>query len=358
MADERLVKGGRLSGGGKKIVLGFSGGVDSAVAALLLQRRGCKVIPVVLDLGGADAPFLLDRAARTAALLGLELMIEPGKEIFFREVVRNLLDDYRHARTPNPCLRCNARVKFALLARVAERIQADGLATGHYLRRWANPGETEISWHQARDKGKDQSYFLQAVPSAWLRRCLFPLGELSKSEVLRLAREAGYELTGYRESQELCFLQGEKYQDFLLRQGLVGVPGEITSLDGSFLGRHRGLQNYTIGQRRGLGVASREPLYVCALDFTRNRLQVGTREQALRQSFQVASVNWLLPFPDAPLPLECQIRYRHRPALATLTPLPENRARIDFVTPQFAVTPGQGAAFYAGDRLLGGGTIE
>jgi len=347
-----------LSGGGKKIVLGFSGGVDSMVAALQLRLRGFRVIPVALDLGGADAPWLLDRAARAAALLGLELMIEPGAEVFSREVVQPLLAAYSQARTPNPCLCCNARVKFVLLGRVAERLRADGLATGHYLRRRATPDETEISWHQARDQGKDQSYFLQAVPTAWLRRCLFPLGELFKSEVLSLAREVGYELSGYRESQELCFLQGEKYQDFLLRQGLVGVPGEITSLEGSFLGRHRGLQNYTIGQRRGLGVAYSEPLYVCALDGTRNRLLVGTREQVLRQSFQVTSVNWLVPSPAAPLKLECQIRYRHRPAPATLTPLSEDRVRIDFVTPQFAVTPGQGAAFYLGDRLLGGGTIE
>ena len=350
----------------KRVVLGFSGGVDSVAAAILLERNGFEVVPVVLDLGGADTPFLLERAGKMAARLGLELIAEPAADIFTKEVINDLAFAYSHAQTPNPCIRCNALVKFARLAAVADRLQIEKLATGHYFLRLTDvpsdvssgtSGESEITYHKAFDQRKDQSYFLLSVPEIVLRRTIFPLGEIDKPEALRLAAEAGYELDNYRESQELCFLNGEKYQEFLVRQGVIGGRGEIVNSQGSVLGEHRGLQNYTVGQRRGMGIAHPQPLYVIKLDYQNNRLLVGEREEVYGSRLQVNKINWLVVPPSQPLKIKCQIRYRHQPALATLTPLADNQVEVVFDSPQFAITPGQGAAFFSDNRLLGGGII-
>ena len=342
----------------KKVVLGFSGGVDSAAAAVLLKRQGYQVVPLTLDMGGEDTPFLLERAEKMAARLGLELLVEPAADIFTQEVIEYLLFAYTHAQTPNPCIRCNALVKFARLAAVAERLKIEKLATGHYFRRLTGAlKKPEITYHKAYDKSKDQSYFLFSVPEMLLQRCLFPLGEIHKDEALILAAEAGYELDNYRESQELCFLNGEKYQEFLVRRGVIGDRGEIVDSQGCVLGEHHGLQNYTIGQRRGMGIAHPEPLYVIKLDYQHNRLLVGEREEVYSRWFKVNRINWLIEPPAQTFNLECQIRYRHQPAPALLTPLADGQVEIEFDSPQFAITPGQGAAFYHGDRLLGGGFI-
>ena len=343
----------------KKVVLGFSGGVDSAAAAVLLKRQGYQVVPLTLDMGGEDTPFLLERAGRMAARLGLELLVEPAADVFTQEVIEYLLFAYTHAQTPNPCIRCNALVKFARLAAVAERLKIEKLATGHYFRRLTGTLEKpEITYHKAYDKRKDQSYFLFSVPEMLLQRCLFPLGEINKDEALILAAEAGYKLDNYRESQELCFLNGEKYQEFLVRRGVIGGHGEIVDSQGCVLGEHHGLQNYTIGQRRGMGIAHSKPLYVIKLDYQHNRLLVGEREEVYSHRFKVNQINWLIEPPAQTFKLECQIRYRHQPAPATLTPLADAQVEIEFDSPQFAITPGQGAAFYHGDRLLGGGFIS
>ncbi len=342
----------------ESVVLGFSGGVDSAAAAVLLKRLGYQVVPVVLDMGGADTPFLLERAETMATRLGLELLVEPAADVFSKEVIEYLLFAYTHAQTPNPCIRCNALVKFACLATVADRLQIERLATGHYFRRLDMvSGKTGTSFHKAYDKSKNQSYFLFSVPEMLLQRTLFPLGELSKDEALTLAAEAGYKLDNYRESQELCFLNGEKYQEYLSRRGVIGGYGEIVDSQGRVMGEHNGLQNYTIGQRRGMGIAYPKPLYVIKLDYQHNRLLVGEREEAYSRQFKVKKINWLVDPPLQPLTLECQIRYRHQPAPAIMTPLHDGHVEIKFESPQFAITPGQGAAFYQEDRLLGGGII-
>ncbi|MCD6292180.1 MAG: tRNA 2-thiouridine(34) synthase MnmA, partial [Deltaproteobacteria bacterium] len=330
----------------KKVILGFSGGVDSVAAAILLERQGFRVIPVVLDLGGADTLFLLERARETAARLGLDLLIEPATGFFSQAVIDDLIFAYGHAQTPNPCIRCNALVKFAQLAAVADRLQIENLATGHYFRRLDNhlrgvSGKSEISYCKAFDKRKDQSYFLLSVPETVLQRTLFPLGEIEKAEALRLAAAAGYVLENYRESQELCFLNGEKYQEFLIRQGVLGGRGKIVNRQGTVLGEHRGLQNYTVGQRRGMGIAHPEPLYVIKLDYQNNCLLVGEREEVYGSRLQVIGINWLIVPPSQPLKIDCQIRYRHQPAPATLTPLAADRVEIEFDSPQFALSPGQ-----------------
>ncbi len=336
---------------GERVLLGFSGGVDSAAAAVRLQKSGFRVVPAVLDMGGAGQTFLLERARKMAERLGLELLVERVAESFSDNVVAYLLSSYSHALTPNPCIRCNASVKFAALAALADRMEIDKIATGHYFRQ--NPE----GCFKACDRLKDQSYFLFSVKLELMRRSLFPLGEIDKKTALSLAEKAGYELDDYRESQELCFLNGEKYQEFMRRQGIGGGGGDIVSLDGVLLGRHGGLQNYTIGQRRGLGIAHPVPLHVVKLDYRNNRLVVGERDAACGVRCEVGEINWLAAVPESEAEISCQIRYRHTPAPAKLTFLSAGRVAVEFATPQFAITPGQGAAFFRGNQLLGGGFI-
>ncbi len=336
----------------QRVILGFSGGVDSAAAAVLLERAGYQVLPVVLDMGGAGREFLLARAAKMADRLGLELLVEPVADIFNEKVVGYLLSSYNRAQTPNPCIRCNASVKFAGLIAVAERLQIEKIATGHYFL----PGR-DGGYYKACDRHKDQSYFLFSVANDVLQRALFPLGDIDKKTAVALAAAAGYELENYRESQELCFLNGEKYQEFMLSRGEVGKPGEIVDVKGKVLGEHTGLQNYTVGQRKGMGIAHPVPLYVVRLDYQNNRLLVGERYQAYSTKFTVREINWLATGALKDQEIECQIRYNHRPAPATLQVLADNLLAIKFAAPQFAITPGQGAAFFQGEQLLGGGFI-
>ena len=337
----------------KRVLLGFSGGVDSAAAAVLLEQAGFQVIPVVLDMGGASRDFLLERAAEMAVRLKLELLVEPVADIFAEKVVDYLISSYSRAETPNPCIRCNAAVKFARLAAVAERLQIEKIATGHYFRRGLDRG-----FYKACDQHKDQSYFLFSVAADILQRCLFPLGDIDKKTATALAATAGYELDNYRESQELCFLNGEKYQEFMQSRGEVGKPGEIVDLEGVVRGEHTGLQNYTVGQRKGMGIAHPVPLYVVRLDYQNNRLLVGERDSVYSTNFKVSQINWLADVPFEDQAVECQIRYNHQPAPATLNILDDDLLAIEFTTPQFAITPGQGAVFFLGEQLLGGGFIQ
>ena len=336
----------------KRVILGFSGGVDSAAAAVLLAQQGFQVIPVALDMGGPGRDFLLERAAKMAERLGLEFLVEPVADIFNEKVVEYLLASYNRAQTPNPCIRCNASVKFTGLMTVAERLQVETIATGHYFLSGSNG-----SYFKARDRHKDQSYFLFSVADDILQRCHFPLGEIDKKTATALAASAGYELENYRDSQELCFLNGEKYQEFMQSREVIGQPGEIVDVNGKVLGEHTGLQNYTVGQRKGMGIAHPVPLYVVRLDYAENRLLVGERESVYSTKFKVREINWLIDKPVEDLRIECQIRYNHKPAPATLQILADDLLAIEFATPQFAITPGQGAAFFQEEQLLGGGFI-
>ncbi len=350
---------------GEKVVLGFSGGVDSLVAARLIRERGCEVLLLFLEMGDRKDGFLRSRAQAGADQLGLELVVENVSRSFRREVVDYLKNSYLAGETPNPCLVCNARIKFAGLKAVADRLGWRTIATGHYCCLAADParaGRKQLL--KGCDRVKDQSYFLCLVPRDILDRTVFPLGDMEKNEVLARARKlSGSNLENYRESQELCFLHGENYRDFLAREGLARRgPGAIVNLQGEVLGCHSGLENYTVGQRRGLDVAWSEPLYVLRLEVGNNRLVVGPRAAAGCRRFTVAGVNWLIDEPLGPggeMKVLCQIRYRHRPAPARLRPGSEKGLlEVEFVEPQFAVAPGQGAAFYAAERLLGGGFIR
>lgn len=266
--------------------------------------------------------------------------------------------------TPNPCLECNRHIRFAWLLNHALSLDAAYLVTGHYARVRQTPDGT-YQLLKGVDEGKDQSYVLSVLGQAQLARVLFPIGELHKARVRQIAAELGLDVASKGESQDLCFLADGDYRRFLREHGpaLLGAPisraGEIRTRDGRVLGRHNGLPNYTIGQRKGLGIGGGEPLYVIALDTANNALIVGTKDELGGARLTARRVNWISGAPPtAPIRAEVKIRYKASPVPALITPLPDGRAQVDFEAPLRDITPGQAAVFYQGEVCLGGGIIE
>ncbi len=339
------------------VAVALSGGIDSAVAAALLQRRGFRLLAVYLRL--SERPDAAPQAAKVAAALAVPFTVVDFREAFQEAVVHYFSRSYAMGRTPNPCVQCNAAIKFGALWDQVRALGATHLATGHYARlQPAADGEPGL-W-RAADRRKDQSYFLQRLPRELLASLMFPLGGLTKGAVRRIFR--ALELPGVEtppESQEVCFIPQGRYPEFLKTQaGLKSRPGDIVDRQGRFLGRHPGLISFTVGQRRGLGVCAQEPLYVVALQPETNRLVVGPKSELLAVGLRAVQANWLIPPPKGEIAATAVIRYRHPGVAACLTPAPDGSVSVRFATPQSAVAPGQAVAFYDGDRLLGGAWIE
>jgi len=352
----------------------MSGGVDSLRAAALLQEQGNDVFAVHMrlsppsgwQLAEAEAAALHRRESNLehlTSLLGIPLTIIDMQDVFTEKVILPFIDAYRNGLTPNPCVICNPVVKFGFLLQEARKLGAEQLATGHYVRKkLATDGSVPFHLHRGIDPGKDQSYFLYGLTQRQLASASFPLGDSTKSEIVAWARQKGYWSMLPAESQELCFVFAGTYQEFLLQNGAPGLfagPGPIVDMAGNYLGRHRGIFSYTIGQRRGLGIASTEPYYVIDLDPSSNTVRVGRGEDLDRSHCEVGAVNWLsIAPPSEPLRASVRIRNQHRPAPALLVPdAKRQRVLVRFDDPQRAVTPGQAAVFYRGDLVLGGGTI-
>lgn len=339
------------------VAVALSGGVDSAVAADLLLRQGYDVQGIHLRLSAADtAPAHLAELARR---LGLGVREMDFREDFARLVLDYFVQEYTRGRTPNPCVQCNAAIKFG---RLWERLQAVGvprLATGHYARlQPAADGSPGL--FRGLDRPKDQSYFLCRLPRGLLPHLLFPLGHLTKTEVRRHYQALGLPpLEDGRESMEICFIPQGRYQDFISRRrGTCSPPGELVDTRGRILGRHRGLEYYTVGQRRRLGVPAREPYYVTDLQPEVNRVVLGHRPDLLSLGLRASGMNWLIDPPAGDLEATAVIRYRHPGVLARITSLGPGEVEIVFTTPQAAVAPGQTVVLYRGDQVLGGGWIE
>ena len=335
-----------------RIVVALSGGVDSSVAALLLQRDGWEVIGATLLLHpGVDAP---DPAlARFCAERGIELHAVPAAGEFAARVIDPAAREYAAGRTPNPCCECNEVLKFALLEKFARELGADALATGHYC------VGAKGALRRGRDRAKDQSYFLYRLKRELVPFLRFPLGEMTKAEVRGIARAENLECAEKPDSQDVCFaVPGECCADTLLRRaGIAPRPGRVL-YRGREVGRHDGVHRVTVGQRGGLGVALGAPAYVKRIDAESGDVELCTdRELLACRSFAIARVNWQREVPEPGSPLEVQIRYRSRPEACRVYPEGE-RCRIETERPLYAVTPGQAGVIYDGDRLLGGGVIE
>jgi tRNA-uridine 2-sulfurtransferase len=349
-----------------KVVVAMSGGVDSSVAAALLKEQGYDVMGMMLRLwsepGKEDSnrcctPDSMAQARRVAAKLDIPFYVIDAKDVFHNTVVQYFLDGYARGETPNPCLICNRQIRWTFLLDHALALGADFMATGHYVRiRKANDGHQLL---RAVDKSKDQSYVLHVLNQEKLSRALFPIGDYPKTEIRVIAEKFGLPTASRKDSQDLCFLAGEDYRNFLQRTAAEMLqPGEILTRDGRSIGEHNGLANYTIGQRKGLGVASLVPLYVLGKNSTTNTLIVGTQEELGSCELTARDVNWLSgETPSEPFRAEVKIRYTAKEAEALVTPINGNQAQVQFDAPQRDITAGQAAVFFQGDLMIGGGII-
>jgi tRNA-uridine 2-sulfurtransferase len=349
-------------------VAALSGGVDSSVAAALAaERRGNDaVLGISLRLYSSEehavrsgrsccAPDDLYDARRAAAALGIRFYVYDAQERFRSEVIDDFVVSYARGETPNPCVRCNQHVKFDWLLDRARRLGADELVTGHYARIERGPDGT---WQllRARDAAKDQSYFLHGLTQDELALVRFPLGELSKPQVRELARRRALPNAEKPESMEVCFVAGRPLAEFLEAHGVNAARGEIVDTAGRVLGEHDGIHRFTVGQRRGLGVAHKLPLYVASLDAERQRVVVGPREEVARSSFRALQPSWVADAPEPGASCEVQIRHRGRPLPALIEP-DGDTVRVRLREPAVGVAPGQSAVFYRGDVVLGGARI-
>ncbi len=344
------------------VLVALSGGVDSAVAAALLKEQGWRVMGVhfILPSPGPTASFRRRSAEAAAEHLGIPLLVSDLRVEFEQRVISPFVDAYMSGRTPNPCVLCNPAVKFKGLIDSADLEGLERVATGHYAITETGAGGRTLLLRGA-DRDKDQSYFLHRLDPAQLGRVLFPLGRLTKEEVREAALERGLSAGSRPESQEICFLPRQDYREFLSSRlgGAAERSGLIVDREGRRLGLHLGVHGFTVGQRKGLGIASSRPYYVLELRPEANEVVVGRREELFGVKVRAGSFAWLERPPQAgALRVSGKVRYRHRPAPGLLEVEAPGRVRLVFDHPQWAVTPGQALVCYEGDRVLGGGWIE
>jgi tRNA-uridine 2-sulfurtransferase len=366
----------------QSIAVAMSGGVDSSTVAAMLRAEGNEVVGLTMQLwnqrrlaGHEGMPESVQGrccslddvydARRVAETIGIPYYVVNHEDRFEREVVQPFVEEYLSGRTPIPCSLCNNHLKFDQLLIVARQIGADALATGHYARveQDANSGRWLLK--RPRDLSKDQTYFLFGLTQEQLSRTLFPLGHMTKPEVRELARQHGLALAEKPDSQEICFVPGGDYKKFLdvylAEQGevLPDTAGELVTADGRVIGEHGGIHNFTVGQRKGLGVATGSPLYVIQIKGDARQVVVGGQDELYSRTLRVHRAN-LISTEDLrePMRVTIKIRHRHEPALAVIEKLGEGEIRATFDQPQRAITPGQAAVFYEGDIVVGGGWIE
>jgi tRNA-specific 2-thiouridylase len=365
-----------------KIAVAMSGGVDSSAAAAILKEQGHELVGFTMQLWDQRRGINTDEngdplpsrccslddvydARRVAEELGFPFYVLNLERDFERDVVQPFVTSYLNGETPIPCVACNSRLKFASLDRLAVSLGCEKVATGHYARVEFDPSTNRYKLLRGLNQQKDQSYFLWELTQSQLSRAMFPLGDISKPEARDAARRHGLAVAEKKESQEICFVPDGDYAGFIDRylesegetNRLPGA-GEIVDTTGRVIGQHSGIQRYTIGQRRGIGIADERPLYVISLDVEKNQVVVGADQALLKSAFVAAGVNWVaFDNPVEPVRAEVRVRYRHTAAPATITPLENNRARVVFDEPQRAITPGQATVFYSGDEVVGGGWI-
>jgi len=353
-----------------KVVVAMSGGVDSSVAAAILKERGYEIIGVTMKVWDGEAlpgdetrhgcygpgeEEDIEDARKVAQVLGIPLYTFDLRQEYKAQVLDYFCHEYLSGRTPNPCIRCNSRVKFdALLKKARDSgLEFDYFASGHYARVEYDESKHRYLLKKAKDMAKDQSYFLFSLSREYLGDFLFPLGSYTKGEVRKLARALGLGIDHKPESQN--FITG----GYSTLMEAVAKPGPILNKEGKILGEHRGIPFYTIGQRKGLGISYREPLYVTGIDQGKNAVTVGTKEEVYRDGLLASDLNWIaIEEFKRPIEVKARIRYLHKEAEAMVIPLEEDKVRVKFKEPQMAITPGQAVVFYDDDTVVGGGTIE
>lgn len=365
-----------------RIVVAMSGGVDSSAAAAILKEQGHELVGFTMQLWNQRRGISVDEngeplpsrccslddvydARRVAEELGFPFYVLNLEKEFERDVVQPFVTSYLNGETPIPCVACNSRLKFASLDKLAVSLGCEKVATGHYARVEYDEATNRYRLLSGRDPQKDQSYFLWELTQEQLSRAMFPLGEMSKPDARDAARRADLAVSEKKESQEICFVPDGDYAGFIDRyleaeQQAERRPaaGQIVTTSGEVIGAHTGIHRYTVGQRRGIGIAQPRPLYVLAIDTKKNEVVVGNDDELLRSEFTAAGVNWIaVENPGADVCAEVRVRYRHNAAPATITPQPDSRVRVKFDEPQRAITPGQATVFYRGDEVLGGGWI-
>jgi tRNA-specific 2-thiouridylase len=346
-----------------KVAIGLSGGVDSSTAAAILQSRGYEVIGLTLWLmkgkGQCCSEGMVD-AAELCQQLGIPHHVVDSREVFAANIIDYLVAGYSEGITPLPCSACNKTVKFEPMVKYArEELGINKIATGHYAQITYDETSGRYQLRRAVDRNKDQSYFLYDLSQEMLAATIFPLGEYIKSQTRQIAAAYGLKTADKPESQDLCLVESHGSMQSFLDKYIAPKKGDIVDLQGKVLGQHDGVHHYTIGQRKGLGIAAPEPLYVVGLDAVMNKVIVGDRTCADQAECTVARVNWVsMAAPVAPIRAEVQIRYRSSVVPVTVIPLENSRVKLAFDEPQFSITPGQAAVWYDGDVVLGGGIIE
>ena len=351
-----------------RVVVGMSGGVDSSATAALLIEQGYDVVGITLKLWPQDCvnraedkccgPQAVTDARAVCHKLGIPYYLIDEAAEFQSKVIQYFADEYKAGRTPNPCVMCNQNLKFGRLIERADQLGAEYIATGHFAR-LERRDDGRVLLRRGRDPRKDQSYFLFSLRQDQLRRALFPLGEKTKSDTREVARHCNLKTADKEESMEICFVPDNNYGKFLQEANLAEKHrGDIVDVHGHVLGQHDGIEFYTIGQRKGLGLSSPKPLYVVELDAEANRVVVGDDSLLDRDEFTVERCNWI-PFDDPPEQMEvsAKIRYNHPGTPATVMVMGKGSAKVKLHTPQRAVTPGQAAVFYQDDLVVGGGWI-
>lgn len=336
----------------KKVLVGLSGGVDSAAAAMLLIRAGYEVHGVTLNLCGSGD---VADAAAAADFLGIPHTVLDGRKRFSGTVIKDFITQYQRGRTPNPCVVCNEKIKFGLMLDYALQNGFDYIATGHYARVSSEGGRYFLQ--KGKSSRKDQSYFLYRLTEEKLKHILFPLGEYEKEEVRAAARDAGIPAAHLADSQDICFISSN-HAAYLKNAGVASDAGDFIDKSGAVLGRHNGIINYTVGQRKGLGTAFGKRLFVLGIDPAGNTVTLGEEDELYQSSCTAGDLNFINTMEENPISAEVKIRYNGAAAKAKITLLENEKALVEFERPQRAVTPGQSAVFYSGGRVLGGGIIK
>ena len=351
----------------KRVLVAMSGGVDSSMAAAILKNDGYEVVGATMKIwpkehcgksGKRPCCSLEDisDAKKVCDALGIRHYVLNFEKVFKEEVIDYFTREYMSGRTPNPCIVCNEKIKFGRLLKKAEELECDFISTGHYARIERN-GACKL--RESVDKAKDQSYVLFSLNSAQMNKSLLPIGNLNKDDVRAKAKELGLGVYKKSDSQEICFVRNDDYVDFIKKHyGIKARKGDVVDLDGRALGSHDGFWNFTIGQRRGLGISNAKPLYVIEIMPEENRVAVGDISEVRRKKFTARNVSWCCRKSDAFFDADVKIRYSHKKASAIIKKLEDEKVEVEFKESQEAITPGQAAVFYDGEYVLGGGWID